>query len=98
MSLERPGSHSRSISVSSVPEAEEGEDEEEADDECEDEEDEDEPHIVNDPPSLESLLPYPRDVSTEPSPDPTRQRFVPPAPGPPPVQRTFAQFIGCQDR
>jgi hypothetical protein len=67
------------------------EEEEHADDEGEDEdEDEDGPQIVNEPPSLESLQPYPRDVSTEPSPDPTRQGFVPTAPDPVLVQGVFA--------
>ncbi|KAG8714172.1 hypothetical protein FRC11_009528, partial [Ceratobasidium sp. 423] len=70
----------RSISVSSVELVEE---EGQADDEQDEEQE-----IVDESPSFEALQPYPRDVSTEPSPDPTRQGFIPlpPAPPPPPAQ------------
>ncbi|KAH7338777.1 hypothetical protein B0J17DRAFT_390147 [Rhizoctonia solani] len=67
----------RAISVSSIEYVEE---EGQADDEGDAEEQE----IVDESPSFEALQPYPRDVSIEPSPDPTRQGFIPPAPVPPP--------------
>ncbi|KAF8713596.1 hypothetical protein RHS03_00431, partial [Rhizoctonia solani] len=66
----------RPISVTSVEQIEE-------EGKVDDEQDEEEQVIVDESPSFEALQPYPRDVSTEPSPDPTRQNFVPPAPVPP---------------
>ncbi|CAE6526385.1 unnamed protein product [Rhizoctonia solani] len=69
----------RPISVTSVEPVEE---EEQADDE----QDEEEQEIVDESPSFEALQPYPRDVSTEPSPDPTRQGFIPLPPAPPAQQ------------
>ncbi|CAE7233536.1 unnamed protein product, partial [Rhizoctonia solani] len=67
----------RPISVSSIEHVEE-------EGQADDEQDEEEQEIVNESPSFEALQPYPRDVSNEPSPDPTRQRFIPPAPPAPP--------------
>ncbi|KAF8753950.1 hypothetical protein RHS01_06579 [Rhizoctonia solani] len=80
----------RPISVTSVEQIEE-------EGKVDDEQDEEEQVIVDESPSFEALQPYPRDVSTEPSPDPTRQNFVPPAPAPPyllpPVRNNSSRHI-----
>ncbi|CAE6540386.1 unnamed protein product [Rhizoctonia solani] len=81
----------RPISVSSVEYVEE---EEQADDE----QDEEEQEIVDESPSFEALQPYPRDVSGEPSPDPFRQGFIPPAPPLPPAQPPKSQARNNSDR